>query len=152
MARTAVGLFENQGLANQVAGEITAAGVPSAEIHVLIDPIDLPVTDALSSPHTDYMASLCRDLREMGATNEEADAYVRGLENGGALVMTSGSAEQVGVAAAIMNQHHAADVEQLAGLEHALPAAHLGSGAARAESIFAGRIRQSGGGARIFVW
>lgn len=152
MARTAVGFFENQGSATQVAAEINAAGVASTEIHVLTDPIDLPVKGSLSSPHTDFMASLCRDLREMGATNEEANAYVKGVENGGALVMASGSAEQVSAAASIMNQHNASDVEQLAGLEPALPATHLGFGAARRESIFAGRIRQSGGGARIFVW
>lgn len=152
MARTAIGIFENQGLANQVAGEIKVAGVSSTEIHVLTDPIDLPVEGSLSSPHTDFMAALCRELREMGATDDEANAYVRSIENGSALVMATGSAEQVSAAASIMNQHHAADVEQLAGLEPALPATHHSSTLPRRETVSAGRIRQSGGGARIFVW
>lgn len=152
MTRTAVGLFQDQALANQVSAVLKAAGLPPAEVHVLTDPLDLPVTGSLSTPHTDFMASLCRDLREMGATNDEANTYVKGVEKGGALVMATGTAEQVNMAASVMNQHRAADVEQLAGLEPALPATHLGSVTKRPETVSAGRIRQSGGGARIFVW
>ncbi|HTV05925.1 MAG TPA: hypothetical protein VME86_11205 [Acidobacteriaceae bacterium] len=152
MARTAVGLFENESLARQVAGEIKAAGQPCADVYVVANSLDLPVRGSLSSPHTEFIAALCRDLREIGANSEEADSYLKGVENGGALVMATGTAEQVSAAATIMNQHHAIEVEQLAGLEPALPATHLGSGISRPESILAGRIRQSGGGARIFVW
>ncbi|HUY82497.1 MAG TPA: hypothetical protein VMU92_12305 [Acidobacteriaceae bacterium] len=152
MTKATVGLFENRSLANQAVSEFKAAEIPPAEIRVLTNPMDLPVKGSLGTPHTDFMASLCRDLREMGATSEKANAYVKGVENGGALVMATGTAEQVNAAAAIMNRNHAIDVEELAGLEPALPATHLGSGAVRHETILAGRIRQSGGGARIFVW
>jgi hypothetical protein len=152
MARTVVGLFENQGFANQVASELRETRLPLGEIRVVADPLDLSVSSLLSTPHTDFMAALCRDLREIGATDEEAEAYVQGLQKGGTLVLATGTVEQVDAAATIMNQHNAADVEKLAGLEPALPATHLGSGTTRRESILAGRIRQSGGGARIFVW
>jgi hypothetical protein len=152
MARTVVGLFDNQSLANQVAGELKETGVPSCEIRVLVNPLDLAVNNQMSTPHTDFIAALSRDLREIGATDEEANVYVNGVENGGALVLATGTAEQVDAVASVMNKHHAAEVEKLAGLEPALPATHLGSGAVRQESTLTGRIRQSGGGARIFVW
>jgi hypothetical protein len=153
MARTVVGLFENLALANQVALELKATGLPPDEIRVLVDPLDLPVHGLLSTPHTDFMASLCRDLREVGATEEEAQAYVLGVQRGGALVFATGPADKVDASAQIMNQHKATDVEELAGLEPALPAAaYIGEATVRRESILTGRIRQSGGGARIFVW
>lgn len=152
MARTVVGLFEDKSVARQVAGEIKGMGQPPGEVCVVVDPMDLPVKGLLSTPHTDFMAALCRDLREIGAADEEANAYVQGVQSGGALVLATGTAAQVEAAASIMNQRNAVEVEDLAGLEPALPAAQLGSMTPRRESIMTGRIRQSGGGARIFVW
>jgi hypothetical protein len=153
MTRTVVGLFEDQTLANQVACELKAAGVPSGEIQVLVDPLDLPVRGLLSTPHTDFMAFLCRELREIGATEEEAEVYIQGVQKGGALILATGPADKVEAAAAIMNRNNARDVEELAGLEPALPAAaHISGGATRSGSVLTGRIRQSGDGARIFVW
>jgi len=152
MARTAVGLFENQALANQVARELKTIGLPGDEVRVVVDPRDLPVTGVLSTPHTDFMTSLRRDLREIGAKEEEAKAYVLGMEKGGALVLATCSADKVDMAAEIMNRHSAKDVEELAGLEPVLPAGHIGGDILRRESILTGRIRQFGGGARIFVW
>jgi hypothetical protein len=153
MARTTVGLFENKALANQVARELEAIGFPPDEVRVFVNPLDLPVTGALSTPHTEFMASLCRDLREIGAKEEEADAYILGVQKGGALVFASGSSEKVDAAAKIMNRNNAADVEELAGMEPALPATvRAGFQSTRPETMMAGRIRQSGSGARIFVW
>jgi hypothetical protein len=153
MARTAVGLFENQTLANQVARELQAAGFPPGEVRVLVNPLDLPVTGVLSTPDTDFMASLCRDLREIGAKKEEADAYIVGVQKGGALVFAAGPIDKVDAAAEIMNRHSAKDVEELAGLEPVLHTSeNIGIGSSRRESTLAGRIRQFGGGARVFVW
>lgn len=152
MTRTAVTLFDTLNLAEKAITALKEAGLPPTKIHSVTDPIDLPVRGSLSSPHTEYMASLCRDLREMGATDEEANDYVRGVENGGVLVMASGTEEEVGRAVSILNEHHAKHVEDLSGLEPALPASHLNPTATRKESTLTGRIRQTGGGARMFVW
>lgn len=152
MARTAVGLFENQGLAYQVAEELKTAGLPSGWIRTIANPLDLPVEGSLGTPHTDFMAALCRDLREIGMTDEEANVYVKGVDNGGVLVMATGTAEQIDSAASIMNRHRATDVEKLAGLEPVLPAPRLSIDGASRDSVPTGRTRQSGGGARIFVW
>jgi hypothetical protein len=89
----------------------------------------------------------------MGASEREVNAYVQGVRRGGVLVFATGLNEEVDNATQIMNRHGAIEVEELIGrelntsgmIDESMPAVH---------DILpqTGRIRQPGGGARMFVW
>ena len=153
MAKTALGLFANQAMATEVAQEITALGFAAKEVRVLSEPRDMPVTTVLSTPGTDFTLALCRDLRQIGATEAETEAYVQGVRKGGPLVFATGSGTQVDTAAEMMNRHKAIRVEELSGLEPDLPNVVPGSTACtHDDSTLGGRPGSCGDGARIFVW
>ena len=153
MARTALGLFESHAWATKVAQEIKALGFASEEVRVLSEPLDMPVATVLSTPGTDFSLALCRDLRQIGATEAETEAYVQGVRNGGALVFATGSGAEVDRAAEMMNRHKAIRVDELIGLEPDLPDAAPGSTACTHDVLtLGGRLGSSGDGARIFVW
>ena len=153
MARTALGLFESHAWATTVAQEIKALGFASEEVRVLSEPLDMPVATVLSTPGTDFSLALCRDLRQIGATEAETEAYVQGVRNGGALVFATGSGAEVDRAAEMMNRHKAIRVEELTGLEPDLPNVAPGSTACTHDDLtLGGRLGSSGDGARIFVW
>jgi hypothetical protein len=147
MAKTSVGLFETQVAADEVAREIKAAGISPAEIRLLSEPLDMPVSDALSIPGIDFAVALSRELVAIGATETEAQAYVKAVRRGGVLVFATGSAGQVDGAAQIMNRHRAAQVEELSGSEPSLPVGELDN-----VSTLTGGGHYPEGGARIFVW
>jgi hypothetical protein len=104
-------------------------------------------------PNIDFEVSLNRELRTIGASGPEAEAYVKGVRRGGVLVFASGSNERIDAAAEIMNRHSPIDVEELTGGELDLPST-TGENATptHARSVQTGRVRQSGGGARVFAW
>ena len=153
MSKTAVGLFESPGVADQVVHDLDARAYPRNEIRILKDPLGMPVTGVTGIPHTDFEVGLGRDLKAIGATEPEANAYVQGVRRGGVIVFATGSNEDVDSAAEIMNRHAATKVEELTGGELAhgsltgvnLPPVHI-------DSLQTGRIRQSGDGVRMFVW
>jgi hypothetical protein len=159
MSKTAVGLFENTGVAEQVVHDLDASGFPRSEVRTVRESLDMAVTGVTSIPHTDFEVGLGRDLEAIGATEGEANAFVQEVRRGGVLVFATGSSEDVDRAAAIMNRHGAIQVEELIGRE---PGNGRKVGASlplvREEALPAhdtaqtGRIRQSGDGARIFVW
>ncbi|HZD47668.1 MAG TPA: hypothetical protein VE178_02880, partial [Silvibacterium sp.] len=110
------------------------------------------VTGVLSTPEIDFCAELVRDLKAMGATGPEAQAYVQGVRNGGVLVFATGSIELVEKSAEIMNLHQAANVEELTGAETVLACvAHESAIPVHGYSAQA-RVRHAGGGVRMFVW
>jgi hypothetical protein len=153
MSKTAVGLFENPGVADQVVHDLDAKGFPRSKVRLLGEARDMGDTGMMGTPHTDFEVGLDRELRMIGASDPEAHAYVQGVRRGGVLVFATGSNEQVDSAAEIMNLHGAVEVEELVGCEpntggmidESMPAIHDSSGQT-------GRVRQSGGGARMFVW
>ena len=153
MSKTTVGLFENPGLADEVVHDLEASGFPRNDIRVLSEPLDMAVTGAMSTPHHDFQVALNRDLRTIGATEPEADAYVQGVRRGGVLVFANGPDEKIEAAAKIMNRHSPVEVEELTGGKLHLPGT---TGENRSPghdiSVQTGRIRQSGGGARMFAW
>jgi hypothetical protein len=155
MSKTAVGLFENASVADEVVHDLGAHSFPSNDIRVLKEPLDMPVTGTLSLPHTDFQVRLELELKAIGASTPEATAYTQGVRRGGVLVFATGSNEEVDSASEIMNRHGAIEVEELTGNAPNL-AGVIGRGAPLAYpgSITAqtGRTRQSGGGARMFVW
>lgn len=153
MSKTAVGLFQNPGVANEVVHDLSVGAFPRSEIRVLGESRDMPGTGVLSTPHTDFEVGLDRELRAVGASGPEASAYVRGVRRGGVLVFATGSTEEVDNAADVMNRHDAMIVEELIGREP-------NPGSLTEETMApvldgssqTGRVRQSGGGARMFVW
>jgi len=154
MSKTAVGLFENPGVAEQVVHDLDASGFPRNEVRTIKESLDMAVTGVTSIPHTDFEVGLGRDLAAIGASEGESNAYVQEVRRGGVLVFATGSS-----AAAIMNRHGAITVEELIGREpgngriagaslplvrEEMPSIH--------DTTQTGRIRQSGDGARMFVW
>jgi hypothetical protein len=149
MARAAVGLFENSQSIHGVIQDLEASGFPRSDIRILSEPRDMAGSGMMSIPHTDFEVDLVRELRTVGAAEADAEAYVKGVRGGGVLVFASGSDEKVDVAAEIMNRHCAVELEELGASE---PHSHSPTTPGRNSSGQIGRIRSSGGGARLFVW
>lgn len=153
MAKTAVGLFEDRNLADTVVHDLEANGFPRDGIRVLGEPRDMPVSGIMSTPRTDFQTDLIRELRTMGASDEEAEACVQGIKRKGVLVFATGPEEKVAAATAIMNRHSGEDVESLGGEDPHLPST-VGESkpGLRETSVQAGRVRYSGSGPHVFVW
>jgi hypothetical protein len=147
MAKTAVGLFENPDLVDEVVRDLEASGFPRNDVRILGEPREMDI------PHTDFEVDLIRELKTIGATEADAEAYVQGVRRGGVMVFATDSGEKTDAAAEIMNRHHAVEIEELSGSEPHLPRTDGNDMApSRQRSVMAGRIRSSGGGARLFVW
>ena len=154
MTHTAVGLFKNSSFAAEVVKELRAAGVADSNLRTCAEPRYMHVSGVLSTPEIDFCAELMQDLRAMGAMEDEAQAYVRGVRAGEVLVFVTGPVEQVEKAVEIMNARQGANVEELAGAGAAVlhAVAHESAIPAHDFSVQAGRVRHAGSGARIFVW
>ncbi|MGC9946735.1 MAG: hypothetical protein ABSF64_10245 [Bryobacteraceae bacterium] len=160
MSKTAVGLFENPGVADQVVHDLDASGFPQSEIRILREPLDMAVAGVTSIPHTDFEVGLGRELKTIGASEWEANAYVQGVRRGGVLVFATRSNAEVDDAAEIMNRHGAIKVEELIGREPgsstttgaSLPLSRDANMPPARDTTQTGRIRQSGDGVRMFVW
>ncbi len=154
MAKTAVGLFENPGSADELVRDLVAIGFPPNDIRVLRVPEEIAGSGLLSIPHTDFEVDLIRELRTIGATEADAEAYVEGVRRGGVMVFATGSGEKVDAAAEIMNRHRAVEIEELSASEPHLPGTHRDDQLARGRnySVQVGRFRSPGGGARMFAW
>ncbi len=153
MPKTVVGLFENPDHVDDVVREIETLGFPRKEVGTLAEPATFDVTGVMSFPRLDFEVELVRGLTRIGATKTEAQAYVKGLHRGGALVFATGSDDRVEAAAGIMNRRGAAEIEEGIGPEPQLPGVVRESTTPmRSSPVLAGRIREPGGGATFFVW
>jgi hypothetical protein len=153
MPKTAVGLFKNPALVDDVVREIEALGFPRREVRTLEEPANFEVTGLMSFPRLEFEAHLTRALTRIGAAEAEAQAYLEGLRRGGALVLATGSDERVEAAADAMNLRGAVEIEQISGPEPQLPGVVRESMTPmRDNSVMTGRVRQPGGGAALFVW
>ena len=153
MPTTAVGLFEDPRIAEDVVREIEGLGFPRNEIRILDEPATFEVTGVMSFARLDFEVDLLRELTRIGATRAEAEAHIEGLRRGGALVLATGSGEKVDIAAAFMNRRGAVEIEETRGPEPNLPHVFRENAIRTAgSSVMAGRIRQPGGGACLFVW
>ena len=54
MSKTAVGLFESAGLADQAVRDLDAAAFPVKKVRIVREPLDMAVTDVTRIPHTDF--------------------------------------------------------------------------------------------------
>jgi hypothetical protein len=153
MPTTVVGLFENPDLLNDAIREIEALGIPRQEVRSEKEPASFDVTGVMSFPRLDFEVDLGRELTRIGATEPESQAYVEGLQRGGALAFATGSEEQVTAAGNIMNRRGAIEIEKVSGSEPRLPhVVHENMSPARQGTVMTGRIRESDGGAAFFVW
>lgn len=153
MPKTAVGLFRSRSVVDEVSREIESIGFPRYEIRTLGEPLNLGVTGVMSIPRIDFEVDLFRELTKMGAAKNAVEAYIEGLRRGGVLVFATGTDEKVDQAAEIMNHHGAVETEEDRALEPHLHSAVGVSVASMPKSeVQAGRLRQSGGGARLFFW
>ncbi|MGD0776093.1 MAG: hypothetical protein ABSC05_25030 [Candidatus Solibacter sp.] len=153
MSKTAVGLFERPEVAEQVVHDLDASAFPRNEIRVLGEPRGMEGDGATSTPRIDFEVGLNKELAAIGASDREANAYVRGVRRGGVLVFATGSNEAVDHAVEIMNRHDATVLDELAGGQLEL-ASTVGQNMTPIleGSLQTGRISQPGGGARMFVW
>src|SRR5579862_4871976 len=115
MTHTAVGLFKNSNLAEEAVTDLKSAGLAAGDVRVLAEPRYMHVSGVLSTPEIDFCAELTQDLKAMGATEDEAHAYMIGVRAGEVLVFATGSEEQVEKAVEVMNRHQGVNVEELTG-------------------------------------
>jgi hypothetical protein len=155
MPKTAVALFKNSAVAEDVVREIEKLGIPKQEVRTLQEPGTLPVNGVMSFERLDFEVELKHALSDIGATDSDEADYMRGLESGGVLVLASGPDQIVDAAAQIMNRRGAVDLEESSGPEPELPEPDLEDEDAvpsRETSVQTGRTREVGGGAQLFVW
>ena len=153
MAKTAVGLFENSGLVDGVVRDLTASGFLQKDVRVLREPVEMPGSGLMSTPHSDFEVSLVRDLAAFGVIEADAEAYVQGVRRGGVMVFATGLGGKADTAAEIMNSHGAVEIEKISASRPELPNAGLGEDIpVRDPSTQTGRLRSPGSGARLFVW
>jgi hypothetical protein len=153
MAKTAVGLFENSGLADEVVRDLEATGFPKNDVRVLGESREMAGSGLMSTPHTDFEMALIRDLTAFGVIETDAEDYVQGVRRGGVMVFATGSGDKTEAATEIMNRHGAVEVEKIIASRPELPSADSGEALpGREQSVQIGRDRSSGSGARLFVW
>ena len=153
MAKTVIALFKNPAVVEDVVKEIEKLGIPKQEIETVREPVTFAVNGVMSFTRLDYEVELKHALGEIGAKESEEQAYIRGLRNGGALVLASGSDAIVKASAEIMNRHGAIDLETTRPPEAELPEPEFEDALANRDvAVQVGRIREVGSGARLFVW
>jgi hypothetical protein len=154
MPKTTVGLFKDPAVVEDVIREIEAAGFPRNEVRSLDEPATFPVDGVMSFARLDFEVALIQELTRIGATETESEEYLEGLRRGGALVFATGSDNgKVDIAAEIMNQHGAVEIEETSGPEPHLPnVTHESANPIRDRPVQAGRLRLPGSGACVFVW
>jgi hypothetical protein len=153
MPKTAVALFKNPGVVEDVVSEIEKLGIPKQEVRTLEEPGTFPVNGVMSFTRLDFEVELKHALNEIGATESEEEAYIRGLRHGGVLVLASGPDKSVEAAAQIMNRQGGIDLEKNGGPEPELPEPDLEDALpSRDRPLQTGRIREATPGAHLFVW
>ena len=141
MAETAVGLFHSASEANHVVVALQSNGIPASAIRT-----------ATGTHEASAAGGLKQELLSMGASEAESSFYVSGVTRGHAVVFVTGSSEQTAVATAVMNDHFAIDVEELAGTGEIVTEEEPGpvGGPNVTEKIEHHRNRTEG--AKIFAW
>jgi hypothetical protein len=153
MTKTAVGLFENPGSADEVVRDLEASGVLRKNVRVLGEPREMAGSGLMSTAHTDFEVALIRDLTAFGVIEANAEAYVQGVRRGGKMVFATALGENANAATRIMNRHGAIEIEEISASQPNLPVTDCDEGAAiKNSSAHGARSGSSGSGARLFVW
>ena len=152
MAETAVGMFEHPGTADAVLEELRVNGIPTSGIRTIAMPLGMSTDSVTATPGTAFAAALDKDLRTMGATEEECEGYVAGIQRGNVLVFVTGTQEEADAAAKVMEGFEPIALEEFAGVAPSMPTSTSSNVTAQAISIKEDRARAKGNGARIFSW
>ncbi|MCC6393671.1 MAG: hypothetical protein IT167_23945 [Bryobacterales bacterium] len=151
MQKTAIGLFKTADHIEDVVRDIEALGF--IHVRAVEEPGVFDPNGVMSFPRLEYEVELGHMLRKMGAAKEETGAYIEGLRHGGALVLATDEDEKkVDAAANVLNRHGAVDIEETVGAAPNLPPLRHQPVRQAEDAVLAGRSRQSGSGARFFVW
>ena len=78
MKRTAVGLFENPGSADEVVRDLETTGFPRKDIRVLGEPREMAGSGLMSTPRTDFEVDLIRDLTAFGSSKQTPNLMFKG--------------------------------------------------------------------------
>ena len=152
MAQTTVGLFEQSHDVDLVLNGLRAEGITSDAIRVLSKPSGMGVNSKTSTPAVDFYSALAKDLRSMGASEGECEAYVENVQNGSMMMFVTGTLDEADRAASLMNTYGAAEIEEFAGAAPLLPSMHAGEMGAGGISVREDRARAKNVGARVFTW
>ena len=106
MQETAVGLFDNAGIADAVVDSLRAHGIPPNGIRVITAPNGMAGNG--------FGTGFTKDLKTMGVSEYEAKAYLEGLGRGNVLVYTTGNRQQAAEALTIMNEFAALEIDAFA--------------------------------------
>ena len=172
MSETAVGLFEDEVVAEAVVDSLRAHGFPSGGIRVVAAPKSASAASLGSETGINagfnggnFAAGVTKDLRAMGVTEYESNAYLAGLRRGNVLVYATGSKSQANQAVIVMNEYSALEIEEFATVgarvektdlgtinpESRLPESNLTVGA-HEKSYTSHSSRSKTEGARVFAW
>src|SRR5271170_6200375 len=121
MAKTAVGLFESSGSADEVVRDLEASGFLRKDVRVLKERLEMAGSGVMSTPHTDFEVGLTRDLTAFGVLEWDAEAYVQGVRRGGVMVFATGLGKKADTATEIMNTHGAVELGEISALRPELP-------------------------------
>jgi len=153
MAQTAVGLFQQSHDVDLVLNGLRAEGISHDAIRVLSKPSGMAVNSKTSTPTVDFCSALAKDLRSMGASEVECEAYVENVQNGSKLMFVTGNAGEADRAVSLMNTYGAVEIEEFAGAVPLLPSIRVGEiGASGGISLQEDRTRAKTEGARVFTW
>ncbi|HEX4322094.1 MAG TPA: hypothetical protein VHZ52_14375 [Acidobacteriaceae bacterium] len=159
MAETAIGLFEDIGTAEAVEDALRANGLPTHGIRVIRKPVASGGASSIPSPDS----TLASELRSMGATQRECEAYVDGVQRGNVLVFATGSHAQSDTAIGVMNAYNPIELEEFASAQTGIHAGAMrtregitlkGEEASVPEGITlkSEKERARSEGARVFSW
>lgn len=154
MPSTAVGLFKDRNLADQVIRAIEGLGFLRNEVRRVEEPRHFEVSGVMSFPRLDFEAHLERGLKRIGATEAQAHDYIEGLRRGETVIFaTDPDEKKVRAAADLMSRHSAGEVGEGRGPQ---PSVAVGVGAAPPPPQrldLAGRVNQAPqAGNRYFSW
>lgn len=152
MAETAVGLFQDRESADHVVELLCANGVPRDAIRTVCKHTALPVKSVQVTPSLDFAAALRQDLRAIGATEEECEAYLEGFRKGSVLIFVTGTRSTAENAVALMTRSGSVETEEFEGAAGALPGVHLSEASSHDMREKIARSRMKSEGARLFTW
>lgn len=157
MGKTAVGLFKNRQSADKIVHDLEHVGLPGGDIHVVGEPLGMTGSGALSTAHEKFETDLKYQLEQIGASEPDREAYLKGLRRGGTLVMVTTPDDKADAAVQTMNEAGAIDIEELNKTDFRVPSVVPGNMSpipdrGDLELEVPGRVHYSARGARLFVW
>lgn len=152
MPKTAVALFEDVNHAEAVVREIVDIGFPRNNVQTPGAALDFGARGVSSISNIDFEAALTRELKRIGATTTEANAYVDGVRHNEVLVFATGPSDRADAASRIMKRSYALRSDHMRTREPDVPiGVRSGTGPMNTPAQV-DRVRSVDGYASVFVW